>query len=66
MTATPLGLSFWIEIPKSLARIHLYPLDEWKRPELYDARMLPFWIAAVVLAAACVIHRRRILRARSG
>jgi hypothetical protein len=62
MTATPLGLSFWIEIPKSLARIHLYPLDEWKRPELYDPRMLPFWIAAAVLAVACVIHRQRILR----
>ena len=62
MTATPLGLSFWIEIPKSLARIHLYPLDEWKRPELTDPHMLPFWSAAAVLCVACVLHRRRILR----
>jgi hypothetical protein len=62
MTATPLGLSFWIEIPKSLARIHLYPLDEWKRPELLEPRMLPFWIAAVALAAAGVVRRGRILR----
>jgi hypothetical protein len=62
MTITPLGLSFWIEIPKSLARIHLYPLDEWKRPELLEPRMLPFWTAALVMSAACVVHRAKILR----
>jgi hypothetical protein len=30
-TVTPLGLSFWSEIPQSLARIRLYLLDEWVR-----------------------------------
>ena len=62
MSVTPLGLSFWIEIPKSLARIHLYPLDEWKRPEFLEPRMLPFWTAAAALAVACLVHRAKILR----
>jgi hypothetical protein len=62
MTATPLGLSFWIEIPRSLARIRLYPLDEWRRPDLWDVRMLPFWVVAAVLAVAVIVYRRQILR----
>jgi hypothetical protein len=62
MTATPLGLSFWIEIPRSLARIRLYPLDEWKRPELWDPRMLTFWIVAAAFTATAVVYRRQILR----
>ncbi len=62
ITATPLGISFWTEIPKSLARIHLYPLDEWKRPELLDIRMAPFWVTAAAFCAAIAIQRRRLLR----
>jgi hypothetical protein len=62
MTVTPLGLSFWIEIPRSLARIRLYPLDEWKRPELWDPPMLPFWIAAATFTGAAIVYRRQILR----
>jgi len=60
MTATPFGFSFWIEIPRSLARIRLYPLDEWKRPELFDLRLLPFWTMAVVFAAMVVRNWRRL------
>lgn len=61
VTVTPFGTSFWIEIPRSLARIRLYPLDEWKRPELLDVHMLPFWAIAAAFCVAGVIHRRRIL-----
>ena len=43
MTATPLGLHFWTEIPRSLSRINQYTLDEWMRPEFSELQMLPFW-----------------------
>jgi hypothetical protein len=64
-TVTPLGLSFWTEIPRSLARIHQYPLDEWRPPSLTDLRMLPFWAIAVALCVALARYRRG-LRARIG
>jgi hypothetical protein len=63
MTATPLGLSFWTEIPNSLARIHLYPLDEWRRTPLTDPHVLPFWILASTFCAAIFVRRRNLLRA---
>jgi hypothetical protein len=66
VTATPLGLAFWTEIPKSLARIHLYPLDEWRRPRVLDVRVLPFWIIAVAFGAALVANRHRLRRAPAG
>lgn len=62
MTATPLGLSFWTEIPRSLERIRLYTYDEWKRPELSDPFMMPFWIFAAVFAGAVVLYRGQIAR----
>jgi hypothetical protein len=60
-TATPLGLSFWSEIAKSLARIRLYHFDEWQRPRLTAPYLLPFWFIA---AAFCygIVHNRRRLR----
>lgn len=57
MTLTPLGAAFWIEIPKSLARIRLYPLDEWKRTPLFDAHLLPYWIVASAFCVALVVRR---------
>ena len=51
-TATPLGLSFWTEIPRSLQRIHLYPLDEWRRTPVLEAQLLPFWAIATAFTAA--------------
>jgi hypothetical protein len=59
-TATPLGLSMWTELLKSLARIRLYPLDEWQPPALGDPRLAPFWIIAVVL---CMLIAARLKRA---
>lgn len=61
-TATPLGLSFWSEIPKSLARIHLYPLDEWRPPQVTDVRMLPFWTIAGAFCYGLIRNRHRLRR----
>jgi hypothetical protein len=63
---TPLGLSFWTEIPKSLQRINLYPLDEWQRPRVMDVRELPFWIIAMTLCGALIFDRHRLRRAVPG
>jgi len=43
VTATPVGVSFWIEIPKSLSRIRQYPLDERLAPRLSEVPLAPFW-----------------------
>lgn len=61
MTATPLGLSFWTEIPESLMRISQYTLDEWKRPGL-TIPMLPFWFTAAVFCVAVARYLRRFER----
>jgi hypothetical protein len=65
-TATPLGRSFWTEIPKSLSRIHLYPLDEWRRPSVTDLHELTFWIIAIALCWALLRNRHRVSRAADG
>lgn len=62
VTATPLGLSFWTEIPKSLSRINQYTLDEWRRPGLTELAMLPFWLLAVAYCAALVRALPRLRR----
>jgi hypothetical protein len=59
-TATPLGFSFWSEIPKSLARIRLYPFDEWRRPSLTALHLLPFWIIAAAFCYGLVRNRHRL------
>lgn len=45
-TMTPLGLSFWTEIPASLARIQEYQIAEWRRPGLADWTFVQFWVMA--------------------
>jgi len=60
-TLTPLGISFWTEIPKSLYRINLYPLDEWRRPRLSDATLVPFWIIGLVFCWSLLRYGRRRL-----
>jgi hypothetical protein len=66
MTMTPLNVHFWTEIPKSLARINQYTLDEWKRPTFGELVLLPFWGFAAVLVAAFVRHRARLMTASAG
>jgi hypothetical protein len=65
-TATPLGLSFWTEIPKSLMRIHLYPLDEWRPPTVMDRHELTFWLIAIVLCGLLLRNRHGLSRAAAG
>jgi hypothetical protein len=57
---TPLGLSYWPEILKSLARIRQYPFDEWRRPSLIALPLLPFWGIAAAFSYALVRERRRL------
>jgi hypothetical protein len=65
-TATPLGLSFWTEIPRSLIRIHLYPIDEWRRPDVMDLHLLPFWIMSIAFCGALLRSRHQLSRAAPG
>ena len=60
-TLTPLGLSFWAEIPRSLGRIRLYPIDEWRRPLLTEGALLPFWIAVAALCVGVASRWRTLL-----
>jgi len=59
-TATPLGVSFWFEIPRSLARIRLYPFDEWQRPQLTAPNLAPFWIIAAAFCYGLGRNRHRL------
>jgi len=65
-TATPLGLSFWSEIPKSLMRIRLYPIDEWRPPHMMDVLEALFWVIAIVFCGALFRNRRRLSGAPAG
>jgi hypothetical protein len=62
VTLTPFGISFWLEIPRSLERIHMYPYDEWKRPSILDVRLVPFWAIAVAFCAGLLRGRRALPR----
>ena len=42
---TPLGVSLWWEVPRSLARLHSYGVLEWQPPGLFIPD-IPFWVAA--------------------
>ena len=62
MTLTPLGIHFWTEIPRSLARINTYTLDEWERPRFNEMTMIPFWgISGYYLLT--LVRRARHVRA---
>lgn len=56
-TITPLGLSFWTEIPASLVRIDPSLISEWRRPRLMDPALLPFWVMAATLCLLVVSER---------
>jgi hypothetical protein len=61
VTVTPLGISFWVELPHSIARIRQYPINEWQSPSLTDLRLLPFWIAATLLCAGLAMNWRGLV-----
>jgi hypothetical protein len=60
-TLTPLGLSFWTEIPRSIARIRQYPIDEWRAPAITELTLLPFWLAAAALVLGTAVSWRMLL-----
>jgi hypothetical protein len=51
---TPLGRSFWAEIPASVARLHEYRVLEWQSPRLTDLYFMPFWWLALALVALAI------------
>jgi hypothetical protein len=60
--ATPLGLTFWTEIPRSLARIRQLGIQEWDPPRLATPSLIPFWLMAVVLVGLMVARGRELSR----
>jgi hypothetical protein len=60
-TLTPLGLSFWTEIPRSLARIRQYPIDEWRSPSIVEIPLVTFWIAAALVPLGVAFTWRALL-----
>ena len=54
--ATPLGLGFWTEIPRSLGRIRQLGIAEWAPPRLTAPSLIPFWLMAVALLGSDGSH----------
>ena len=46
---TPLGWTFYAELPGSLARLKAYQISEWQTPTLDNPSLHAFWIALPVL-----------------
>ena len=51
---TPLGFSFWSEIPASVARLHDYRVVEWQSPHLTDVPFMPFWLLTLALVGLAI------------
>jgi hypothetical protein len=60
--ATPLGVSFWTEIPRSLGRIRQLGIAEWAPPRLTAASLIPFWLMAVALIGLMIARSREWFR----
>ena len=60
--ATPLGLTFWTEIPASLARIRQLGIQEWAPPRLTAPALIPFWLMAIALVVLAVARARGLSR----
>jgi hypothetical protein len=60
--ATPLGLAFWAEIPRSLARIRQLGIQEWDPPRLATLSLIPFWLISVALVGLTFTRLRRLSR----
>ena len=56
--ATPLGVTFWTEIPRSLARIRQLGIEEWAPPRLTTPSLIPFWLMAAALLGLMVVRCR--------
>jgi hypothetical protein len=60
--ATPLGMTFWTEIARSLARIRQLGIQEWSAPRLTSLSLIPFWAVAVALVGLMVMRARALTR----
>ena len=58
---TPLGWTFYAELPGSLARLKTYQISEWQNPTLDNPSLHAFWIALPVLVIATARRWREIL-----
>jgi hypothetical protein len=58
--ATPLGLSLWLEIPESLARLRAYGVSEWRSPELSNVDHVMFWLTGAAFFAVAAVRRQRL------
>ncbi len=54
---TPLGWSFWTDIPASLARVDHGRVTEWHAPQLADPVFAPFWMLTAALVALMAAHK---------
>jgi hypothetical protein len=54
---TPLGWSFWTDIPASLARVDHGRVTEWHAPQLSDPVFAPFWMLSAAFVALMAAHR---------
>ena len=54
---TPLGVSFWTDIPASLGRIDHGYVTEWHPPQFLDPVFLPLWILSAAFAAMIVLNK---------
>jgi len=58
---TPLGLSYWPEVFRSLQRSQLNRIAEWQPPDV-SVQYAVFWIAAIVFVWLAAIRWRRLER----
>ena len=58
---TPLGWTFYTELPASLARLQAYQISEWQSPALGNPSLHAFWLVIPILVIATVRRWREIL-----
>jgi hypothetical protein len=56
---SPLGLSFWPEVARSIERSRVSNLVEWHPPPMTPA-LLGFWVIAAALVVLLVVKRRQL------
>jgi len=58
---TPLGITFWIDIARSLARIRSLGIAEWAPPRLTDPALAGFWLMLAALVVLAALRGRALL-----
>src|SRR5438093_12682471 len=57
---TPLGITFWIDIARSLLRIRTLGIAEWAPPRLGDPALVAFWVMLVALVVLAAVRGRAL------